>query len=135
VVFLEGTLGVLEENGIGYLARRYGLGGALLLCVLVGLLYAWRRLVAFVPPTEELAAGGEVVLSYEPAAGFTGLLRRSLDAAAVLPACVEEWRKGRRGSRTGPGADARVEAAWRARDPKAPLTETYNALVRALKPR
>jgi hypothetical protein len=134
VTFVESTLGVLEENGMGFLARRYGLGGALALCGLLGALYAWRRIVAFLPPQETGPVAGEVALAYEPAAGFTALLRRSLGAAAVLPACVEEWRKGRRagGNRT---ADARLEAAWQARDPRQPLASTYNDLARALKPR
>jgi hypothetical protein len=134
-VFLEGPLGVLEENGVGFLARRYGLGGALALCALLGALYAWRRLVAFMPPEEDGEGDAGVALAYEPAAGITGLLRRSLGPDAVLPACVEEWRKGRRSGPANPSALARLEAAWAARDPRASPTATYNALVRALKPR
>ncbi len=133
-VFLEGPLGVLEETGVGHLARRYGLHGALALCVLLGLLYAWRQLVAFVPPTEALERGGEVALAYEPTAGFTALLRRSVDRGALLAACVTEWRRGRRVGVT-PAAAARLESAWKDRDPRQPLSATYNALVRALKPR
>jgi hypothetical protein len=90
--------------------------------------------VAFLPQQETGPAARETALNYEPAAGFTALLRRSLGAAAVLPACVEEWRKGRRagGNRT---AEARLEAAWQARDPRQSPDSTYNALARALKPR
>lgn len=135
VTFLESPLGVLEENGVGFLARRYGLGGALALCALFGVLYAWRRLVAFLPPVEPETATGEIALTYEPAAGFTGLLRRSLGPAGVLPACVEEWRKGRRSGRHNPAAAARLEAAWTARSPQDSPATTYNALTRALKPR
>ncbi|RXK53324.1 hypothetical protein ESB00_16640 [Oleiharenicola lentus] len=134
VVFLEGPLGVLEETGVGHLARRYGLHGALALCVLLGLLYAWRQAVAFIPPVEILERGGEVALAYEPTAGFTALLRRSVDRAALLAACVAEWRRGRRVGIT-PAAAARLEAVWKQRDPREPLATTYNALVRALKPR
>ena len=133
VTFLEGALGVLEENGIGFLARRYGLGGAMALLALLGGLYAWRRMVAFLPATEAGPAGADVALAYEPTAGFTGLLRRSLGREEVLPACLEEWRRGRRGG--GAQAAARVEAAWLARDPEESPAKTYNALARALKPR
>lgn len=134
VVFLEAPLGVLEETGVGHLARRYGLHGALALCVLLGVLYAWRQAVAFVPPAEALERGGEVALAYEPTAGFTALLRRSVDRAALLGACVTEWRRGRRVGVT-PAAAARLESVWKEHDPKKPLSATYNALVRALKPR
>jgi hypothetical protein len=133
VTFAEGPLGVLEDNGLGSLARRYGLGGALALSALLGGLYAWRRLVPFLPPQEGETAEGAVALTDEPLAGFTGLLRRSLGPADVLGTCVEEWRKSRRsggGSRT---AGDRLEAAWSARDPQAPVAQTYNALARALK--
>lgn len=135
VVFLESALGVIEKNGVGFLARRYGLGGAVALCGLLGALYAWRRLVAFRPPQGSGSPEGEVALAYESAAGFTRLLRRSLGPAAVLPACVEEWRKGRRAGHHSAAAAARLEAAWAARDPQAPPAATYNALARALKPR
>lgn len=135
VTFLEGPLGVLEENGVGSLARRYGLGGAMALCALLGGLYAWRRLVAFMPPVEWADADGVEALAYEPAAGMTNLLRRSLGAAAVLPACIDEWRKARRAGRGNSVSAARLEAAWAARDPQKSLTENYNELARTLKPR
>ncbi|MDQ5978720.1 MAG: hypothetical protein QG602_1694 [Verrucomicrobiota bacterium] len=134
VVFLESPLGVLQETGVGHLARSYGLHGAFALCVLLGLLYAWRQGVAFLPPVEPLERGGEVALAYEPTAGFTALLRRSVDRAALLGACVAEWRRGRRVGLT-PASAERLESVWKAHDPKKPLSATYNALVRALKPR
>lgn len=133
-VFVESALGLGEENGVGFLARRYGLGGALALLALLAALYLWRRAVAFYPVRDPLEAGGEIALGYEPAAGLTALLRRALGAGAVLPACVEEWRAARRAGGNA-AATARFNAAWEARDPKAAPTETYNTLVRELKPR
>lgn len=135
VTFLEGPLGVLEENGVGSLARRYGLGGAMALCALLGGLYAWRRLVAFMPPVESTEADGSEALVYEPAAGMTNLLRRSLGVADLLPACVEEWRKAQRAGRGNSVSVARLEAAWAARDPGKSNSENYNELTRRLKPR
>lgn len=133
VVFLEAPLGVQEETGVGHLVRRHGLHGALALCVLLGLLHVWRQGVAFVPPVEAVGREGEVALAYEPTAGFTALLRRALPPESLLPACVAEWRKTRRAG--GAAAATRLEAAWQGRDPRQPLSATYNALVRALKPR
>ncbi|HEY4249518.1 MAG TPA: DUF4350 domain-containing protein [Lacunisphaera sp.] len=135
VTFLEGPLGVLEENGLGSLARRYGLGGAMALCALLGGLYAWRQLVAFMPPMDSADADGAEALAYEPAAGMTNLLRRSLGAADLLPTCVEEWRKARRAGRDNSVSMARLESAWAARDPKKSLYANYNELARTLKPR
>lgn len=134
VTFHEGALGVLENNGIGFLARRYGLGGAVALCGLLGVLYAWRRMIAFTPTQAVGPRTGDVVLNYEPGAGFTGLLRRSLGGAEVLPACIEEWRKGQHSGRGSAAAIARLETAWKNRDPKQALFIVYNELVRALKP-
>ena len=135
VTFVESTLGVLEDNGLGSLARRYGLGGALALCVLLGLLYAWRRLVPFLPSPTPAPGGRTETLTYEPAAGLTGLLHRSLGGTAVLAACVEEWRKARRAGGGSEAATQRLESAWQSRDPQQPVLATYNALARALKPR
>jgi len=134
IVFLESPLGVLEETGVGHLIRRHGLHGALALTVLLGLLYAWRQGVAFVPPAEPVGREGEVSLAYAPTAGFTALLRRALTPEGLLAACVSEWWKTRRPGGTA-AADARLEAAWQGRDPKQSPSSTYNALVRALKPR
>lgn len=133
-VVVENALGLGEENGVGFLARRYGLGGALALLALLAALYLWRRAVAFYPVRDPLEAGGEIALGYEPSAGLTALLRRALGAGAVLPACVEEWRAARRAGGNA-AATARFDAAWAARDSKATPVETYNTLVRELKPR
>jgi hypothetical protein len=132
--FVESALGLGEEKGVGSLARRYGLGGALALLALLAALYLWRRMVAFYPVRDPLESGGEVALRYEPAAGLTALLRRALGTGGVLPACVEEWREARKAGGNG-AATARFNAAWAARDPKATPTETYNALAHTLKPR
>lgn len=134
VVFLEGPLGVMEERGVGHLARRYGLHGALALSLLLGVLYVWRQGVAFVPPVDARTPEGEVALAYESAAGFTALLRRSVGPGTLLATCVAEWRRGRHRGVT-PAAAARLEAVWQSRDSRQSLSNVYNALVRALKPR
>lgn len=135
VVFMEGSLGVIQEKGIGFLARRYGLGGAMFLAVILGGLYAWRRVVAFKPSQEVMAADGTELVAYEPAAGITALLRRSLGASDLLRVCVEEWRKGQRQRGGNHAAAARLDAALHTQDPKKSLSSNYNALARSLKPR
>lgn len=137
VVFAESELGVLEENGVGSLARRYGLGGALAVLLLLAALYVWRRLVEFVPRNLDERAGGETALAHEPTAGMVALLRRSLAPGKVLAACHDEWRKAKLAGGALRPADERVEAAWRERAEakKISVTETYNALVQARKPR
>lgn len=132
--FVESVLGLEQENGVGYLARRYGLGGALALLTLLAALYLWRRLAAFYPVRDPLEERGEIALRYEPAAGMTALLRRALGNRGVLSACVDEWRTARKTGGSAAAA-ARFDAAWEARDPEAAPTETYNALARTLKPR
>jgi len=131
VVFHEGALGVLEENGVAALARRYGLGGALALAALLAGLYAWRQAVGFVPVHRPSEA--EAIVAHNPGAGLTALLRRSGNPAGWLSTCVEEWRK----SRHHPAAEERrVLAAWQdAQTAKTPSVTAYNEMVLARKRR
>lgn len=132
IVFAEGELGVLEDNGIGALARRYGLGGALALCVLLGALYAWRRLVPFRPVADDTEGADGIELSHDAGAGVTTLLQRSLDPAAQLAASVDEWKKSRQ---AGAHAGARLDQAWQAGASSRDPAETYNAIAQALRRR
>ncbi|HVU17996.1 MAG TPA: DUF4350 domain-containing protein [Candidatus Didemnitutus sp.] len=132
IVFAESTLGVVENNGVGALARRYGLGGAVTLCALLGALYAWRMLAPFVPRSRDEETES-IEVSQTPTAGFTALLRRSLDPAALLATCMEEWKRARLGS--GDSAATRLDAVWRVRPADQPPSETYNAVTEALRRR
>ncbi|WP_438479660.1 hypothetical protein [Oleiharenicola lentus] len=137
VIFVESELGVLEENGVGSLARRYGLGGALAVLLLLAVLYGWRRLVEFVPRNLEERAANEIALAHEPTAGMTSLLRRSIKPKQLLAACVEEWRKSKlKGGRLRP-ADERLDGAWSENNTadQKNLSTAYNALVKARQPR
>lgn len=134
VTFLESHLGVAEDKGIGTLARRYGLGGALAMAALLAGLYAWRRLVAFYPLRDEVERDGVITLGHEPTAGLVALLRRSLPLSRVLHACAAEWRKQPAAGGSA-AARERFEAALRDHPAGAAPIETYNQLVRALKRR
>jgi hypothetical protein len=123
IVFSEGHLGVVENAGVAALARRYGLTGAGVVLALLAGLFAWQRLMLFVPPAP---AGAEVALAYRPTAGLEALLRRALPPGKLLPACLAEWRRTARA-----GDLAHVESAAAARAP----ADAYNAVVRTLRRR
>ena len=127
VVFHESHLGVEEEVGIAKLARRYGLAGAFFVLLLLTALFVWRRMALFVPPAPETTETG---LTYHPSAGLEALLRRALPAGKLVDTCLAEW------ARTARAGDVeRVKAAVAKRSAKASPTDTYNAIVRALKRR
>jgi hypothetical protein len=127
VVFHESHLGVEEEVGIAKLARRYGLAGAFFVLLLLTALFVWRRMALFVPPAPETTETG---LTYHPSAGLEALLRRALPAGKLVDTCLAEW------ARTARAGDVeRVKAAVAKQSAKASPTDTYNAIVRALKRR
>jgi hypothetical protein len=128
VVFDEHHLGLVEETGLAALARRYGLGGAMLVALLLVALLVWRRMALFVPPS---AASPVAFADYAPTAGLEALLRRSVPDAGLFETCLAEWR------RTAAPADlARVEKALKENPPgpKHPAA-AYNAARNALKKR
>lgn len=128
VVFDEHHLGLVEETGLAALARRYGLGGAMLVALLLVALLVWRRMALFVPPA---VASPVAFADYAPTAGLVALLRRSVPDAALFETCLAEWR------RTAAPADlARVEKTLKENPPGPKHPETaYNAARAALKKR
>ena len=103
VVFVESHLGVEAEVGVAALARRYGLGGAALMALIVAALWFWRRASPLAPVPEEEA---ELRLAIAPTAGLEALLRRAVPPEKLHQACLEAWRA------TASAADRRrLEAA------------------------
>lgn len=90
-VFVESHLGVEVDSGVAVLARRYGLGGALLVALALAGLWIWRQASPLAPVIPE---DGEVRLSLAPTAGLEALLRRAVTPAKLFAACVEAWRTG-----------------------------------------
>lgn len=122
IVFVESHLGVETEVGVAALARRYGLGGAALMALVVAALWFWRRASPLAPlPAEDT----ELRLAIAPTAGLEALLRRAVPPAKLHQACLEAWRS------TASAADRRrLEAA-----PLSPETEpvaAHRAALRAL---
>jgi hypothetical protein len=122
IVFVETHLGVEAEVGVAVLARRYGLGGAALMALLLAGLWIWRRASPLMPVVAEEE---ELRLSIAPTAGLEALLRRSVPPAELHKTCLEAWRA------TASAADrARVERAALAGG--AEPVEAYRAVLRAL---
>lgn len=99
VVFDETHLGVRERAGVATLLRRFRLEGVAAVVLLLAVLYLWRAASPFVPPRAEAGEEeGGVVRGHTSQAGLVNLLTRGLPRAALLRACVAEWKKtfGRR---------------------------------------
>ena len=122
IVFVESHLGVETESGVAVLARRYGLGGAALMFLLLAGLWMWRRASSLAPvPPEET----ELRLTIAPTAGLESLLRRAVPPEKLHEACLEAWRA------TAGAADKRrlenVPAS-----PAADAVEAHRVATRAL---
>lgn len=89
IVFVESHLGVETESGVAVLARRYGLGGAALMLLLLAGLWMWRRASSLAPVPPEDA---ELRLTIAPTAGLEALLRRAVPPEKLHEACLEAWR-------------------------------------------
>lgn len=88
IVFVESHLGVETEVGVAALARRYGLGGAALMALVVAALWFWRRASPLAPVPAEDA---ELRLAIAPTAGLEALLRRSVPPEKLHEACLDAW--------------------------------------------
>jgi hypothetical protein len=127
IEFDEFQLGVVKDEGVAGLARRYVLAGALFALVVAAVLFIWHRMALFIPPPLEHA---EVALTYHQTAGLEALLRRALSPAELSSAAVAEWRRT-----AAPGDIARVETALRTLPADSSPVTTNNTLVRVLRRR
>lgn len=97
VVFDEIHLGIAEHAGIMTLARRYGLQGALISVVVVGLLFVWSCQYSLVPrkksETDRLTVSGS-----GSEQTFLNLLQRSVPEKELLHVCIETWLKSNKPS-------------------------------------
>ena len=131
VIFDETHLGVAEDPGIAALARKYRLHGLLAGLLLLGALFIWKNAAAFGPP-RAADTDGNHVLGKDSASGFVNLLRRGIAPAALLPLCVEEWKKSRHLDRQHSAERlARADAALAAQYQSNPV-EAYRNVSRIL---
>lgn len=122
-VFVESHLGVEVDSGVAVLARRYGLGGALLVALALAGLWIWRQAMPLAPVIPD---DGEVRLSLAPTAGLEALLRRAVAPAKLFGACVDAWRTG-----ASAGDLHRLESAGTPGEGEHPVS-AYNRMKKTL---
>ena len=91
VIFEESHLGVERSGSIGQLLRRYRLGGAALVLLILSALFFWRNASSLIPEpdsTEELIAhpSGEGAL--------VSLVRGAIPPAAITASALSLWTRG-----------------------------------------
>jgi hypothetical protein len=130
LVFDEFHHGVAEKQNIAGLARKHGLGGAILALLGVAALFIWRNAVPFLPPRKSADESSGHVVGIDASAGFVNLLRRGVPANRILAVCVDAWRKTR-GARIGDDERAHVESVLRAHEGRS-ATKNAAAAYRAI---
>jgi hypothetical protein len=90
VVFEESHLGVVAEEGVATLARRYRLTPFFLAAAVVLLLFVWKSGATLLPRRE---VETEAPLGRDSFSGLVSLLKRGIPERELARACLEEWRK------------------------------------------
>jgi hypothetical protein len=121
VLFDETHLGVVNEEGVATLARKYRLHGVIAALLVLAGLFVWRQATPFVPPAETLAGNQQNhVAGRDAATGFINLLRRSIPRTELLTACLAQWERAfARSPQYKPDHVARARAAATGADPVA----------------
>lgn len=140
VIFDETHLGEMigDADGVMTLARRYGMHGLFLGCILLFILFIWRSAISLVPsnPADDLGLWrAQAVAGQSSASGLEGLLRRGFATKGLLQRCFEVWLSTRASS-GAVAAERRSRAQAILQDPgalKHPVT-AYQAIRDALHP-
>ena len=90
IVFDEAHLGVSDNPGIAWLARKYRLHGLFAALIALLALYAWKESASVQAPPHSGPAG---LPPGESHAGLVALLKRCIPQSQVLGTCVDEWAK------------------------------------------
>jgi len=94
VVFDETHLGVVDQEGVASLMRRYRLYGCVAAILIAAGLFVWRGSVSFLPQHPERdARGAEIVTGRDAAAGLVTILRRGIPVPDVLRVCRTLWSR------------------------------------------
>jgi hypothetical protein len=118
VIFDETHFGLVDQEGVASLGRKYRLGGLLAGLLILAALYIWKNAFSLVPPkAEDLDEGGDVLTSpRDYNAGMVSLLRRNLSPRDLLAACYKAWQGS--GAAKGPDlGDRPLRAEQASRDP------------------
>jgi hypothetical protein len=122
-VFDEEHLGVEDNGSVGVLIRRYRLHGVVAAILAVFAVFVWMSTSSFLPRVE---VEPSELTGREAGAGLANLLRRTIPAAEITIASIEEWARSAKGQTR---AQRLREAAAQHRTPAA----AYNAAALALK--
>ena len=138
VIFDETHLGEMigDEDGVMTLARRYGMHGLFLGCILLFILFIWRSAISLVPsnPADDLGLWrAQAVAGQSSASGLEGLLRRGIPTKGLLKRCFDTWLSTRASSgAVSPERRARAQAiVLNPSEMKSPIS-TYQAIRDAL---
>jgi hypothetical protein len=123
VVFDETHLAEMigDADGVMTLARRYGMHGLFLGCLLLFILFIWRSAISLVPsnPADDLGLWrAQAVAGQGSASGLEGLLRRGFPTKGLLHRCFEVWQSTRASS-GAVAAERRARAQVILHDPAA----------------
>ena len=96
VIFEESHLGVVQSGSVGQLLRRYRLGGAALVLVMLFALFFWRSAVSFLPHQQRTDASAASVTSHAGQDALVNLVRASVPSAALTTAAQILWHRSSR---------------------------------------
>ncbi len=95
IVLDESHLGLVRTPGLMDLVRRYRLEPVLMVFLLVGLLFVWKRMSSLVPrhDADYLRRAAADETGKEAFSGLYHLVRRGVPPRRLLHTCYEEWRR------------------------------------------
>jgi len=127
VIFDESHFGIVNHPGIIGLARRYGLDGAFVAILALGLLYLWANRYSLKPVRRRRADSQPAVRGIGGNEIFTNLLRRTLPTKDLCTICLQIWKQK---GPTNPAKQARLENLLNSLPPTASQVERYNQIVK-----
>ncbi len=137
-IFDEWHLGVTPRDGVAALARGYGLTGAVVILLLLGILFVWQRSMPLVVHSATRVSGRRVTAGRSTHAGLVNLLMRSIPARDMLPTCLTHWHAAHSTrppltDDTTAAIDSDIAALRERKRPHpADIVATYNRIVQHL---
>ena len=127
VLFDESHFGIVNHPGIMGMARRYGLDGAFVAILGLGLLYLWASRYTLNPVARTRSKADIAVKGVGGNEIFTNLLRRTLPAKDLCTICLQIWKQK---GVTNPVKQARLESRLNSLPPTTSQVERYNQIVK-----
>ena len=127
VIFDESHFGIVNHPGIMSLARRYGLDGAFVAILSLGLLYLWASRYSLNPASRKRSDAEIVIKGMGGNEIFTNLLRRNLPTKDLCTICLQIWKQK---GVSNPVKQARMESLLNSLPPTTSQVERYNQIVK-----